>query len=394
MIVIGANSIEGQDIGFGHARKLSAAFLGGAFDSAVGRVHRIAIEMDQRFELVAGCFSRREETSRTSGMQYGVAPDRTYSSLDNLLASESGKVDVILVLTPQDQHGQHVLTCLDAGFPVVCEKALVPTSLEAIEIKDRLSLHNRFLAVTYNYTGYPMLRELKRMIEEGHFGVIQQIHMEMPQEGFARVAADGSAIVPQDWRLRDGEVPTISLDLGVHLHMMARFLTGQRPEEVVATTRSHGNFRQVADNVSCLARYSGGLDCNIWYSKTAFGYRNGLRLRLFGDRGAAEWVQENPEYLHVADNSGGKYIIDRTSRGIQIAGQTRYQRFKAGHPAGFIEAFANYYFDVADVLESYLDKTVQPENAYVFGIEESLEGLLMLEAIARSSVSKRWEKLI
>lgn len=374
-------------------RKLRIAFLGGGYDSAVGRAHRIAVELDQRFELVAGCFSRKFEVSCATAKNYGIDPGRAYPSLDRLLSEEAGKVDVVSVLTPQDQHGQYVLTCLDAGLPVICEKALVPSPREAFVIRDLLSSRAGFLAVISNYTGYPMIRELKRMIDEGRFGAIQQIHMEMPQEGFARVAADGSPIIPQEWRLRDGQIPTISLDLGVHLHMIARFLTGQSPEEVATASNSYGNFRKIIDNVNCLVRYSGGMHGCIWYSKAAIGYRNGLRLRLFGEKGAVEWVQENPEYLHITDNGGGKIILDRTSSGIQVANQMRYQRFKAGHPAGFIEAFANYYYDVADALEGYLGWKESVISDYVFGIDESIEGLRMLEAISCSSVSKRWECL-
>lgn len=370
--------------------KLKVAFIGGAYESAVGRAHRVAIEMDQRYELVAGCFSRRPESNRTSALKYSVTPERTYSDLDKLLSSEANTLDAILILTPQDQHGSQVISCINAGVPVVCEKALVTSSIEAMEIKNRLAVNQGFLAVTYNYTGYPMIRELKRMIESGMLGKIQQIQMEMPQEGFARISDSGNPIIPQEWRLRDNQIPTLSLDLGVHLHMMAYFLTGERPEEVVAISSSRGNFSGVVDNVQCLARYSGGIDCGIWYSKTALGYRNGLRLRIFGDQGTAEWLQENPEYLHYSDNTGNRSSLDRASKGIQIANQERYQRFKAGHPAGFLEAFANYYVDVADALLQYHHCKANNRGNYVFGIEESLEGLQMLEAIAYSSISRQW----
>ena len=372
------------------SRKLRVAFLGGAYESAVGRVHRIAVEMDQRFELVAGCFSRNLETNRKSAFRYGVVPARTYSDLDELLGSESSQIDGILILTPTNQHKLHVMRCLAAGIPVICEKALVTSSEEAADIKALLLQRGGFLAVTYNYTGYPMIRELKHMIEQGRFGKIQQIHIEMPQEGFSRMDDNGAPIVPQDWRLHDGKIPTISLDLGVHLHMMVRFLTNEQPSEVVAISNTYGNFPQIIDNVSCIARYTNNLNCSIWYSKTALGHRNGLKLRLFGESGSAEWLQENPEYLQFADNHGRRIIIDRASSEVQVSNQTRYTRFKAGHPSGFIEAFANYYYDTADRLGLYLDKNKPCPSQYVFGIDEALEGIHMLEAIADSSINKCW----
>lgn len=371
-----------------HSDRLRVAFLGGAYNSAVGRVHRVAVEMDQHFELVGGCFSRHLETNRASAIQYGLDPAKVSSSLDELL-DRQGQIDALIVLTPTNQHETQVLRCLGAGLPVICEKALATSSAQALAIHRQLAEYGGFLAVTYNYTGYPMLRELRQMVADGRFGKIEQIHIEMPQDGFARFGSDGSPLVPQEWRLRDGRVPTISLDLGVHLHMMVRFLTDETPVEVVATSDTYGNFGQVVDNVSCLARYTNNLNCNIWYSKTALGYRNGLKLRLFGEQGAAEWVQETPEYLTLTDHYGTKSVVDRASRDIKVANQRRYARFKVGHPAGFVEAFANYYCDTADALATHLaGRSVAGE--YVFGIDDALQGLRVLEAIADSSANRCW----
>ncbi len=370
---------------------LKLAFLGGAHTSAVGRTHRIAIETDGRFQLVAGCFSTREWLNRETAEQYRVPAERVHRNLDELLEKEVGNIDAILILTPTDQHAKQVIRCLDAGFPVICEKALATSSKDVADIKDAVDRNRGFLMVTYNYLGYPMLRELRHMVRNGRFGRIQQVHVEMPQEGFERLNADDRPIVPQDWRLRDGFVPTISLDLGVHLHMMTRYLTDQRPLSVVATSGTYGNFAQIVDNVSCIAQYTDNLLSNLWYSKTALGQRNGLKVRLFGERGSAEWVQEYPENLHVADNHGNKWLIDRASPQISVANQPRYTRFKAGHPAGFIEAFSNYYFDVADALIGHLDNGHTPAALdECFGVEEALEGLRMLEAIATSSKSQAW----
>lgn len=227
------------------------------------------------------------------------------------------------------------------------------------------------------------------MVLSRRFGRVRQIHVEMPQDGFARIGADGMPLSPQSWRLRDGPIPTISLDLGVHLHMMIRFLINMEPTEVVAVSDTFGNFSQIVDNVSCIVRYGEDLTCNVWFSKTALGYRNGLRLRLFGELGAAEWQQEAPEYLYLTDSFGNKSIVDRASQNAMVANQLRYGRFKVGHPSGFIEAFANYYSDIADALQVYLNGGRQ-SNEYVFGIEEALQGSLLLQAVADSSASRSW----
>lgn len=371
------------------ARKFGLAFLGGAFDSAVGRVHRTACAMDQRFELRAGCFSRDSESNKVAAAQYGLDPESICGSFDEVLERRADGIDAIVILTPTDQHRGQVLKCLEAGVPVICEKALATSVSEIQAIKESLFRNDGFLSVTYNYTGYPMLRELRRMVLSRRFGRVRQIHVEMPQDGFARIGADGMPLSPQSWRLRDGPIPTISLDLGVHLHMMIRFLINMEPTEVVAVSDTFGNFSQIVDNVSCIVRYGEDLTCNVWFSKTALGYRNGLRLRLFGELGAAEWQQEAPEYLYLTDSFGNKSIVDRASQNAMVANQLRYGRFKVGHPSGFIEAFANYYSDIADALQVYLNGGRQ-SNEYVFGIEEALQGSLLLQAVADSSASRSW----
>ncbi|WP_178124862.1 Gfo/Idh/MocA family protein [Pseudomonas sp. Fl4BN1] len=377
-----------------NTRKLKVGFLGGGFESAVGRAHRAAIEMDQRFELVSGCFSRKPEVSKSTALKYCIDLDRSYSDIDHFLSSEASQLDAVVIMTPQDQHSKHVMRCLEADLPVICEKALVGSVEEALLIQRKLLSSQGFLAVTYNYTGFPILRELRYMIKHGKLGKIQQVQIEMPQEGFARLGANGQPITPQDWRLQDNKVPTLSLDLGVHIHMMIRFLTGEQPLEVVSTSKSYGNFNQVTDSISCISNYSNDISCSIWYSKSALGYRNGLKVRIFGSKGSAEWVQEDSEHLNISDNSGNRLLVDRASNNISVANHLRYTRFKAGHPAGFIEAFANYYYDVADALKYYLLKKNSVAQEYVFGIEESLEGLRMLEAISKSSSNKRWEEIV
>ena len=166
----------------------------------------------------------------------------------------------------------------------------------------------------------------------------------MPQEGFSRLDAQGNKPQPQTWRLSDGKVSTISLDLGVHLHHIIDYLTGEYPLQVVADAASYGWFDDVIDNVSCMLRYSGGLHCQMWYSKSALGQRNGLKVRVYGDKGSAEWLQIQPEELLISTVDGRREILDRASS-VDVANLDRYNRFKAGHPAGFIEAFANIYYE-------------------------------------------------
>ncbi|MDR2827523.1 MAG: Gfo/Idh/MocA family oxidoreductase [Candidatus Adiutrix intracellularis] len=372
--------------------KLRLAFLGGGINSAVGIVHRTSIEIDRRFELVAGCFNRTQELNVKSAKEYNISTNRLYKNLDALLSNEKGHIDGIVILTPTDQHAEQIKKCLKLNIPVICEKALVTGLNQAKEINRILKKENGFLTVIYNYTGYPIYRELKYLIKNGSFGDIQQIMAEMPQEGFSKNNQIDQPIVPQDWRLHDIDIPTISLDLGVHLHILVKFLIDRRPVEVVSTSDSYGNFKQVVDNVSGLCRYSGDVNCNYWFTKIALGYRNGLKIRIFGKKMSAEWLQENPEILYLANKKGEKFTIDRASPGVKIASLARYTRFKAGHPAGFIEAFANYYYDIADALEAHLKQSAF-KSEYVFGIDETIEGLSLLDAMTRSTKKKEWVKI-
>lgn len=362
---------------------LSLAFIGGGLDSAVGYTHLIAAQMDGRFRLKAAAFSRNAEINRKSAESWGLERDfRLYESYQTLLENERGKIDAVCVLTPTPTHKEIVLAALEVGFSVICEKTLCLNLKEALEIKRTLEAKNGFLAVTYNYTGYPMVRELREMVRGGAIGRIFNIHIEMPQEGFIRHYS-GAPPTPQDWRLSDGAIPIISLDLGVHIANLLGFLCEERALSVFALAGSYGHFR-VTDSVNVLAQFSGGIAANFWFSKAALGLRNGLRVRLFGEKMSAEWLQTNPEELLLATKDGERIIKDRASS-VKIAQSPRYNRFKAGHPAGFIEAFANYYCDIADSLRA---GALSP---YVFGIEGAIRELGFFEALSESH--KRGEKI-
>lgn len=371
---------------------LNLGFIGGALNSAVGATHKIASQMDGRWKLLSGCFSTDQKSNIESADAWGVDPDRVYENWNELLSAERDMLDAVVVLTPTPSHTEIVISALEQGYAVICEKAMTVSSKEASLISDAVKKNKSFLAVTYNYTGYPMLRELQALIQKGKLGKLNQIHIEMPQEGFARICKNGEKPAPQSWRLHDTEVPTLSLDLGVHLHHMIDFLSGEKPLELVAINNSFGHFEGIVDNTMCMARYSGNLDCQIWYGKTALGNSNGLRVRIYGTEGSAEWYQMHPETIELNDNKGRKVLLERSSVDIQIADELRYNRFKAGHPAGFLEAFANYYYDIADSLIEF-KKNGQHTIPWVIGVDRAHEGLLMLEAIAKSAESKSWQKL-
>lgn len=373
-------------------KTFNIAFIGGGINSAVGNTHKISAEMDGRFKVVAGCFSRHAEVNIATGKQWNINPDRVYASWQQMLEAELGVVDGIAVLTPTPSHYEIVTTCLDKGYHVICEKALANSKCEAELIKKKQKEKHAFLAVTYNYTGYPMIREMRAMIAKGVIGKVLQVHAEMPQEGFIKLDKNNQPIIPQAWRLQDGIVPTVSLDLGVHLHSLVYCLTQEKPVAVTGVQHSMGSFKQVVDNVLAIVEYTNQMICSMWFSKAASGYRNGLKIRVFGELGSLEWLQTDPEYVIHADNKGNRMILDRAVENGEVMKNLRYNRFKAGHPAGFIEAFANYYNDIADAMTSF-NLGELSNNPYVFGADLAIEGLHLFEAISRSSKSKTWISL-
>jgi predicted dehydrogenase len=368
---------------------LKLGFIGGGLNSAVGNTHFIASQMDGLFSVVAGCFCRDSELNLKTAEKWGIDSQRTYRSSADLLAAEAQNLDCVVVLSPTPEHFHHVSSAMKAGLNVICEKSLAMTSSEALELIEVAEQKNKLLAVTYNYSGYPMVRELRQMISAGRLGKLEQLHIEMPQEGYARLNRQGQPVIPQQWRLRDGPVPTISLDLGVHIHHLVDFLTGAKPLEVVATQSSLGRFRQVVDTIQAIVHYTESIEASFWFSKASLGHRNGLRLRVYGDEGSAEWLQMEPEILLFSDTRGRQMRIDRANIDVEISHLERYNRFKSGHPAGFLEAFANLYTDIAAELHG--DCELQQSVGFpLFSPWKAWEGLVFFEAVNRSAQERRW----
>lgn len=369
---------------------LKIGFIGGGLNSAVGYTHYTSSHLDGLFRLEAGCFSRDAAVNRATAERYAVDPKRTYASWDQLMAAEAGRLDAVVVLTPTPTHTEIVTALLQAQLPVICEKALATSVAECTAIERSLVEYQGFLAVTYNYSGYPMFRELVARCQAGELGHLHQIQVEMPQEGFLRRQAGRQAPSPQAWRCVDYAVPTVSLDLGVHLHHLVDVVSGGlRPQRVVAVESHAGLVADVIDSVHALVLYEQKLVVNAWYGKTALGVRNGLRLRVFGSEGSGEWLQCEPERLCLASGDGAIRLLDPGSPGLLEASKLRYQRFKPGHPSGFIEAFANLYADLAAALRQRQGDADAPSGP-VRGAAHARQGLELLEALHHSAAAACW----
>lgn len=362
--------------------KLKVAVIGGGLNSAVGYAHYSALILSNKFQIVCGNFSRNSETNKKTAEAYGVT--KLYNDYKTMLSEEKDNIDVVVILTPSDQHYEQLSYVIELGIPIVCEKSLITNYSELQSLKERNN--DNFIAVVFNYLCYPMLKELREIIKKGDIGKILQVQIEMPQEGFLK-HMNGEPLKPQSWRLVDGMVPTLSLDLATHTYSIVKFLTEEHPIEVVAVENNFGNFENIVDDINCIIKYTNNVVCNMWYSKVALGNRNGLRVRIFGTDGSVEWYQLEPEVLHISDKTGKLSIIDRGSEGLLTANEFKYNRFKVGHPVGFIEALANFYEDVYD------DFHKVNEYRVTFGIEQSEECIKLLEAISKSAREKNWIKI-
>ncbi len=362
------------------------AFIGGNINSAIGRTHKIACQMDGKFKLVAGAFSRHTEINKETANEYNIPLEHVYDDYRELLEKEKNNVDVVIVLVSTDFHEQIVTDSLNNGYKVICEKSLSTSLASGERIINCMKKNQSFLGLIYNYTGYPMLRVLKEKIEENVLGKIISINIEMPQEGYIRYNQNGEKPSVQNWRLKDYEIPTISLDLGVHLHNIIAFLINEKPLKIVAKENSFGFFKGLIDDVNCLIEYTNDIKVNMWYSKSALGNRNGLKIRIFGEKASAMWYQMEPEILKIYKNDGSQITYDRSNDVLGLS--ERYNRFKAGHPIGFIEAFANYYDDLYEAIEKF-EQGKDFNTKYILPIEKSLEGLKLFEMAHKSSKEER-----
>jgi predicted dehydrogenase len=361
------------------------AFIGGSQLSAVGNTHRIAAEMDNRFQLVAGCFSRDSSINHETAANWGVDKDRTYNTWNDLLAEEKRQDIVLVLLTPTPHHTEVLDSAISEGYRVICEKSVTTSvaSIRALSEKVRESTSS-FHAV-YNYTGYPMIRELREIINSGEIGTLLHCEIEMPQEGFLRRTADGAEILPQQWRRHDDFIPTVSLDLGIHVVNLFRFVTGQGVRRIIGSYQSKGNVPNVVDRVSALADCTNEVKADFRFGKTSLGHSNGLSITCFGTRGSAKWIQMNPEFLFLSDSYGQTSQIHRGSNACQVALLPRYNRFKAGHPSGFLEAFSNHYFDIADDLLG-----LAADSKFTFSASDAIKDMSVLDALSESVRQDRW----
>lgn len=362
--------------------------VGGGPGSNIGETHRYALRLDGRYTLVAGVFARDEDRSDAFAATLGIEPDRRYRDARAMVAAEArrdDRVDLVVIATPNDSHYELTKLFLEAGFHVVCEKPLTnesSTSEELVRLAEREQL---VLAIPHCYSSYAMVRQAARMVRDGDLGRLTMIDVEHAS-GWAATNLEASGHKQASWRTDPAVagVMTVVSDLGTHAFHLARFISGLEAEAVSSHLSTVVPGRRTYDNATVNVRWTNGVTGRVWASMVATGHLHGLRIRVFGERGNIEWQHESPHHLLVQDSDGRVSVL---TQGMSTLSDdaTRLNRVGAGHPEGFLEAFANFYLEVADEIEARRASAshVTPELSFPTGVD-GRKGLEFVENVQAS----------
>jgi predicted dehydrogenase len=362
--------------------------VGGGEGAFIGAVHRIAARLDDRYELVAGALSAAPDKAMRSAEAIGLASDRSYPDFQTMARAEAaraGGIEAVAIVTPNHMHVPVAEAFLDAGIHVICDKPLTTTLEQALRLRDKARASGLIFAVTYNYTGYPLVRHARAMVEAGELGAIKIVQVEYPQDWLAG-PLETTGQKQADWRTdpaRSGAGGCIG-DIGTHAYQLAHFVSGMMPVQILAELTTFVPGRRVDDNVQILLRYANGARGALWASQVAPGQNNGLRLRVFGEKGALEWSQEEPNRLIWSPLGEPPRLVNRGTAAMNASGQ-RVNRIPAGHPEGYLEAFATIYAEVAATIMARRNgSSVDPAVTFPT-IEDGVAGVAMVDAALRSS---------
>lgn len=334
-------------------RSLKYGMVGGGLGSFIGDVHRKAIALDGKAQLVSGCFSRNYDNTLQTGEQLGLFPERLYRSYSEMAADEGSrpdKIDFVVIVTPNDLHYSAAKAFLEQGIHVVCDKPLTFTVDEAEELAQLVESKQRLFCVTYTYSGYPMVKHAREMVQRGEIGEIRVVMGEYPQDWLA-TSKEKQDNKQASWRTNPKHAGCSNClgDIGSHIENTVSYMTGLTIQSVCANLDIFGEDRTLDDNAEVLVKYTNGASGVYWSSQLAIGHDNGLKIRIFGTKGSIEWEQENPNYLRVALLGQPVQILSRGSGYIHPRA-AQLSRIPSGHPEGYYEAFANIYSTFADAV--------------------------------------------
>ncbi len=377
-------------------RRLRLGVIGGGPGSFIGAMHRHAARLDGCYEIVAGVLSSDPDRARLAGRELGLSGDRVYTGVASMLGTEAERgdgVDVIAIMTPNDSHYAYAVAALEHGFDVICDKPMTNTVAEAEDLHRKVRESGRVFCLTHNYTGYPMVRQARAMVEAQELGDIRLVQVEYVQGGRAHEAyADPSGNLPWRFDPAKGGPSLVMGDIGTHAHHLARFITGLEMSEVAAEVGTIVPGRLVDDYAGALLRFANGARGSFWVTQAAAGVENCLRIRVCGALGSLEWMQEQPQALTFKPLKGPSQNRTPNGPGTHPLA-ARACRIVAGHPEGFPAGFANLYTDMAEAVVAR--RTGRAANPLALCFPNSLDGLLgvrFISSILESSRTGTWVK--
>src|SRR6266704_4498593 len=370
-------------------RRLRLGMVGGGPGAFIGAVHRIAARLDDHFELVAGALSSNPERSRAAALDLHIAPERAYESFAEMAAAEAkrpDRIDAVSIVTPNHVHFGPAKAFLQAGIHVICDKPLTTTVEDALALAQIVRRSGLIFGLTHNYTGYPLVRQAREMVEAGELGQIRVVQVEYAQDWLTTpVEATGNKQAV--WRTDPAQSgPAGSLgDIGTHAYNIACFVTGLRCDQVAADVSIFVPGRRLDDNVQVLLRFEGGARGMLWASQVAAGNENNLRLRVYGEKAGLEWGQENPNYLRFTPYGKPPVTISRGGAGA-TASAKHASRIPSGHPEGYLEAFAQLYADLAEQIRARLaGREPMASSLLMPGVEDGVAGVRFIDGVLKSS---------
>ena len=371
--------------------------IGGGQGAFIGAVHRHAAALDGLYELVAGAFSSNPETSRASGQQLGLSPDRVYGSYQELIErekqlSEQERVQVLSIVTPNHLHFAPTKLALENGFHVILDKPMTFSLAEAKELQAIAAASNARFCLTHTYTGYPMVKEARQLVASGALGAVRKVYVEYPQ-GWLSTFEEGTENKQAAWRTdpsRSGIAGAMG-DIGTHAFNLLEYVSGLAVTQLCADINTVVAGRQLDDDGAVLLRLSSGASGVLIATQVAAGEENNVRVRVYGEKGGLEWQQADANTLQV------KWLdrpteIRRTGAGYVGSYARHNTRTPAGHPEGYLEAFANLYRNFALTLQAeQTGQTPAPEALDFPGMEEGVRGMAFIEnVIASGRSSQKW----
>jgi predicted dehydrogenase len=373
-------------------RRLRLGMVGGGRGAFIGAVHRIAARLDDRWELVAGALSSDPERAKASGQDLLLKPDRIYGDFNEMARRErrlKDGIDAVAIVTPNHAHAAAARAFLKAGIHVICDKPLTTTRREADQLAKLARESGLIFAVTHNYTGYPLVRQARAMVQAGELGAVRVVQVEYAQDWLAtRMEETGSK--QAEWRTdpaRSGPAGAVG-DIGTHAFNLAEFIAGDEVASLSAELHTFVEGRRLDDNAHMMLRFASGAKGMLWCSQVAAGLENGLRIRVYGEKAGLEWHQENPNYLTFSPLGEPPRIIRRNGYGADEVSRAA-SRIPGGHPEGYLEGFAQLYTDVAEQIAARIEnREPNPFSLQVPNVEHGVRGVRFIEAAVRSSQRK------